>query len=276
MTATSRPTLLPGLRQDREVLSLLERTLRSRGYLSGTKADGWERVWHGLRTAVEEFQSQHIDPRTSRPLVVDGVVGPATWRALDDSTDQRLDIGAASDGMIPAMTDPRRMLLLKNALDHYDLRVRERPMGSNRVEVLGRETQGKPWCSYWVHDRIKRTTGLYMWGGRRGSTRRDKSLAERDGILYSGQDILLPGDVGLVTNDVGTPRHTYFVVRVSEDGTRVNTVEGNVSNRVGVRERPRPTMWWDPFSQSPETREAVHFDRGIVPNLKQAAGESTR
>jgi peptidoglycan hydrolase-like protein with peptidoglycan-binding domain len=31
---------------------------------------------------VKIWQSQHVDPVHGRPLYVDGIVGPVTWRAM--------------------------------------------------------------------------------------------------------------------------------------------------------------------------------------------------
>lgn len=271
------PTLYPSQRRvDKKLLDYLAGLLGPKGYLAGVRGSTWGRYHNALVSSVEAFQAQHIDPLKREPLDVDGIVGPATWRALHDNSTQRLNIGAHEEGMIPDLEDPKRLILLCHALEHYDMRVREEPLGSNMVPAMEKRSQGKPWCSFWVHDRIRRTQGKFMWEGRRGSTRMDMRMAKKENILYSGDDRLLPGDVALVLNSSGVPRHTYIVVRVSEDGQRVNTVEGNISNRVGIRDRPRPEMWWDPFRQTKAHRDAIEYDPGIRPGLKKALGESTR
>jgi hypothetical protein len=56
----------------------MTRLLSRRGHLENPTADFDRRV----QRAVEELQARHLDPR-GRPLVVDGVVGPLTWWALE-------------------------------------------------------------------------------------------------------------------------------------------------------------------------------------------------
>jgi peptidoglycan hydrolase-like protein with peptidoglycan-binding domain len=68
----------------------LTKLLRQRGYLD-RESDTFDST---VRRAVKEFQSRHVDER-DQPLVVDGVVGPLTWWALEQNapatvrTDQR-------------------------------------------------------------------------------------------------------------------------------------------------------------------------------------------
>jgi hypothetical protein len=60
------------------VVRELTRRLVERGYLPRAGAEFDAEV----RSAVLGFQARHVDPR-GRPLVVDGVVGPLTWWALE-------------------------------------------------------------------------------------------------------------------------------------------------------------------------------------------------
>lgn len=53
--------------------------LKNRGYLAEVKHT-FDRY---VRMAVKEFQSRHVDER-GRSLVVDGIVGPLTWWALEN------------------------------------------------------------------------------------------------------------------------------------------------------------------------------------------------
>ncbi len=70
----------PVLRINNQGTAVRELTmiLKERGYLAES-TDAFDRA---VRAAVKEFQSRHVDER-GRPLVVDGVVGPLTWWALD-------------------------------------------------------------------------------------------------------------------------------------------------------------------------------------------------
>ena len=52
------------------------------GYdLSPYGADG--KFGAKTESAVKSFQSTHVDPNTGNKLKVDGIVGPASWAALD-------------------------------------------------------------------------------------------------------------------------------------------------------------------------------------------------
>ena len=52
------------------------------GYdLSPYGADG--KFGAKTEAAVKSFQSTHVDPNTGNKLKVDGIVGPASWAALD-------------------------------------------------------------------------------------------------------------------------------------------------------------------------------------------------
>ena len=42
--------------------------------------------------AVKEFQSTHTDPTTRKQLKADGIVGPATWAALDAAVTPGTDL----------------------------------------------------------------------------------------------------------------------------------------------------------------------------------------
>jgi hypothetical protein len=70
----------PVLREGNRGNAVLEltRILERRGHLDST-GQSFNRT---VRRAVEEFQARHVDQR-GRPLVVDGVVGPLTWWALE-------------------------------------------------------------------------------------------------------------------------------------------------------------------------------------------------
>ena len=43
-------------------------------------------------TAVKQFQSTHVDPNTGKQLKADGIVGPATWAALDAAVTPGADL----------------------------------------------------------------------------------------------------------------------------------------------------------------------------------------
>ncbi len=76
-------TLKPG-RRGKDV-QRLTRLLVARGHLERPTSQFSKHV----TAAVLEFQARHVDPR-GRPLVVDGIVGPLTWWALQHPNNRAL------------------------------------------------------------------------------------------------------------------------------------------------------------------------------------------
>ena len=78
------PTIKPTLRKgDRGLYVTLAQTeLIQQGYSCG--ASGADGIFgSGTQNAVKEFQQNHTDPETGKPLAVDGIIGKKTWAALD-------------------------------------------------------------------------------------------------------------------------------------------------------------------------------------------------
>ena len=68
-----------------------QQDLISLGYdLSPYGADG--KFGAKTETAVKQFQSTHVDPNTGKQLKADGIVGPATWAALDAAVTPGTDL----------------------------------------------------------------------------------------------------------------------------------------------------------------------------------------
>lgn len=194
--------------------------------------------------AVRTFQVQH-------GLVVDGIVGPRTWRALQDD-DARDEVAPPVDwqhaGRIPGCA------LLVAA---EEVGVAEVPLGSNRGprvdEYLrgvhgdgerylrwrrrGDGWQGAPWCgrfARWCFDRaaelLEVELPLVGWGDLASAWK------WRDAAIARGRicDEPRPGCVGVIIVGRG---QGHVVLVGSLDGAHVWTVEGNSGNRVARRRR---------------------------------------
>ena len=61
--------------------------------------------------AVKDFQSTHVDPNTGNQLKVDGIVGPASWAALDAAVQPG---GTLYTVHIPHLTEAQADALIKN------------------------------------------------------------------------------------------------------------------------------------------------------------------
>jgi peptidoglycan hydrolase-like protein with peptidoglycan-binding domain len=79
-SSSSTPATIPTLRLNAKGPNVvfLRRLLNQNG-AAIPMTDVFDRA---LLATVRDFQSKRRDPQTGKPLAVDGVVGPATWRAL--------------------------------------------------------------------------------------------------------------------------------------------------------------------------------------------------
>lgn len=194
-------------------------------------------------------------------LVVDGVVGPATWRALE--TGVAPDTAAA-----PPLALDGLALIPRRALEIADRELRagvaEVPPGSNRGPrvdeyLLGRRGdgaslvryrrgalaagpdgwQGAPWCgrfALWCIESAALDLGgvspVLLWGDL-ASTWKWRDAAQRRGKLI---DEPRAGRVGLILAQGG---HGHVVLVAGVDGARIGTREGNSQNRIAARWRDR-------------------------------------
>ncbi len=161
-----------------------------------------------------------------------------------------------------------------------DLGLREIPPGSNRSPInkdTGRGIdryqparlvgKGSPsrlpdmaWCSAaadtWWHDGFGRyilTTPSMPDGKLERGSDKAKDIAKAMGIwIHAGSESPQPGDSFVLIHGVDTPGfnkgHRGMVLRVSEDGKTIQTIEGNARNAVrliqrsvpGIGETPKP------------------------------------
>ncbi len=195
----------------------------------------------GTEDAVRSYQASHLGPN-HKPLVEDGIVGQATWWALQhpngdtssNAPEWRWDPSLVRPAVLPALTAAVSQL-----------GIREVPDGSNDGPDIRKFTApdfiGSPWCALFASwcfshldggspfGRLAATWGIYNWG-------------KRTGRLLSTAAMPQPGDIALILrgseNDPNHRGHTMIVSGMLPDG-RLLTIAGNESNcvRGGVRER---------------------------------------
>lgn len=122
--------------------------------------------------------------------------------------------------------------------------VRESPLGSNRGPEVDRFTGGRaePWCAHFVSWCVERAGASPF--GHLSSVSSLRSWAQRNGRYAPvSQRAPAPGDILTMPRYDKTGQlvggHTGFIEAVSQDGSSIETVEGNVSD--GVHRRRRST-----------------------------------
>ncbi|MFC2169851.1 CHAP domain-containing protein [Acidobacteriota bacterium] len=214
-----------------EAVEELTTLLVERGYLQ-TATQTFDRL---VRMAVKEFQARHVDER-GVPLVVDGVVGPVTWWALQnpDNTDiLEQPIPEKLKSMPETGGSPRGRAALETALSEMEAGAKE--VDSNNsgpwVEKYLNNIAPTPanWCAGFVSwcyaqhpDGIPYT---YTVGAR--ATR--SKFKTKDWLYDVSENSLpQPGDIIVWWRDQPTSwkGHIGLVHSLSEGGI-LYTVEGN-------------------------------------------------
>jgi len=233
-----------------------------------------------LADAVAYWQQTHLGP-DGRPLAVDGIVGDDTWWSLLHPTGKAQSSGLGKYQRLPnGLTVLRRQLLL-TALGEYG--VKERPMGSNRglevdkylpkwwLKERNRLEKGPPWCCFFVSWVTRQVFGKYPLGRNHGSCKAAWMAAQGRGMTMVPL-APAPGDAFYMTWGPRTG-HIGFVLRVSEDGKEINTVEGNCANRVKIGRRP---IDYRIFGVIDFCGDGIGgFERGLIP-VPEVGRDSTR
>lgn len=276
----SQASLLLGMAHP-DVRELIER-LRAAGYWTATQTP--TEITPDVETQILEFQRTHLGP-DGRFLTVDGVVGDATRWALahPDGDAQRSNIRAT----IPRGLGPQRTRILEVALQEHARGVVEVPNGSNRGPDIDKylpqwaKTQpGPAWCCFFYSWVVRSALEAWPLGQQIGSCRNARQRAGALG-LYAPKALHperpIPGDA-FVMDRGGGHGHIGFVLRLSEDRKRINTVEGNCGNRVkiGLRELGDPELVG--FIDNVPSEADTGFDLGIAPAISAGpvSGDSTR
>lgn len=253
------PTLSLNAPRDKN-LDLVCSILDKQGYLVGKDLSGITKFTTKVEDAVIYFQQTHLGP-DGKPLIDTGVVDEATWWALKNPA------GAAQkSGLVPSIPkgiDGMRYSVLQHALAEHSKGVVEKPNGSNRSKdidtylpdwlrnKLAAGEKGPAWCCFFVNAMVTRAFGgSRPWGPYIGSCAKLYEVAEDACEIQATLGELptrcTPGDIFVMLHPK-TPfkpqtGHVGFVLRVSKNGSIINTVEGNCGNRVKVGTRSTSTM----------------------------------
>ena len=240
----------------KEVLELQERLNRFSSF--SLNVDG--HFGEHTEAAVEIFQENH-------GLLVDGIVGPKTWGLLrevrpplsSDLFEKHRYLKIASSSSRSDLEEA----VLKRAIE--DIGKKESPLGSNRGPEIAHLVDGyneywripglssPPWCAIavsswiklglqapsWEHIPFRKWFGavsqLYNWANK------NKCIFQPNERLIRGGDIFIMDRVGSgsdrSSNQVMRRGHTGLILE--DEGDRLLTIEGNVSNRVKVCSRPK-------------------------------------
>lgn len=190
------------------------------------------------------------------------------------------------DERIPEGTGLRRAGLLELALQQWDLRVCEQPMGSNRgprvdlylPDWAKRSKTGPAWCAFFCCWVVRSSLRENLPGGYIGSCHRLMEAAKAAGRWVPKTSRgPRPGDVFIMDTDgdAGLKGHAGFVLRLSADGTEINTVEGNCGNRVqlGLRDLSDPKILG--FIDTVPEEPCEGFARGVI-DAKRVGSAGTR
>jgi hypothetical protein len=194
----------------------IQRRLDRLGYAVGT-LDGAYGV--ATASAVRAFQRD-------RGLRVDGVVGPATGRAL----------AAAKPGSGPT-PEPSGIGLAALAEARRHVGTKESPPNSNRTP-FGRwfGVDGVKWCNVFVSYCFAVGGGYTLCSGMRGAGVYPKGCTYvptteawlRATGMWIGRAVPRPGDIAIFNWDGGVPDHIGIVEEYLGDG-RFASIEGNTS-----------------------------------------------
>lgn len=226
----------------------LQSLLRARGAFDGTPTGNFKEL---TLAAVRYFQQTHVGP-DGLYLKPDGVVGPATWWALEHPGEGQ-KTGLPNPSIPSGLTEDRKKVL-QAAFSLYRKGVAETPKGSNWGDGVSEILKGigaAPWCAYGVSHIWMAGLGVYPMGKRHGHCLTMWNEAKGRGkahTIKSGYSPI-PGDIFIMlyrneSRHLTGAGHTGIVTNVSADGSKFNTVAGNEGDRLkhGLRLISQPTL----------------------------------
>lgn len=206
---------------------------------------------------VQDWQARHVDAQ-GHALVVDGVVGPATWASLRQPGQgggyvvQGWHLPLLEQCPGNAATAAAVLRLLADAAQ--DLGRHEDPDGSNDGPGLVKfHTEGRPWCALAVSTWLQQQPLGSPWHILAGAySLRDWSVAAGRAVTPAQ---LQPGDVWGILR-AGGHGHVGLVVTPPDAAGVFCTLEGNSSNAVrGLRRRVADMTYgirpWAPLPGQP-------------------------
>lgn len=186
--------------------------------------------------AVSRFQAQHVDSR-GEPLLVDGIVGPLTRRALEEATGRRPATEASRPRVqMPTGGSPLARAALEVALREFERGAGESGRDNRGPDVEryldGRVPPGSDWCAGFVSHCYRegaRAAGVPMPFEYSVGARAILAQFRRKGWQHvaSHQSPPAPGDVIVWwRRALSDWRGHIGLVHSYEDGI-VRTIEGN-------------------------------------------------
>ena len=242
----------------------LQQALIEQGYACGNDTDG---AIFGPSTdsAVKLFQAGHVGS-DDKPLAVDGIVGPATWWALENPSGsaqhQPVDNVPVQDA-----SNPIAAAALASAKAEKAKGVHEVPDGSNRgpevdvytgMEGVPLSVLGPAWCAYFASWNFARAPGGSPFGRIGGAQSivqfclknipgsvidMTVQISAVTTMGLSPACLYVPrcGDLGVIAN--GQIHGHVIQVAACQDGT-IWSIEGNSGNAVRMRKRLAGVCRW--------------------------------
>ncbi|MFK8083504.1 MAG: CHAP domain-containing protein [Granulosicoccus sp.] len=219
-------------------------------------------------------------------MIVDGIVGPKTWRVLED-TDGHPQRSFLEMGIPDGVSETRRKILEIAAKEHgvcEDAGIPNR--GKELDKYLPSEIRSDPskkgpaWCAYFASWVTREAYGKHVLGKPVASVWTAYQRArQNDRWIQKGTASPIPGDLFINLKDEHyktkwTTGHIGFVLQVSKDGQSINTIEGNCGNRVKIGKR---------YLADPLTRGFINlvgdtpsFTRGSLRGTRNLGASATR
>ena len=238
----------------------LQQSLIEQGFDCGD--DAVTRIFGpATESEVKLFQACHMGP-DKKPLAVDGIVGAATWWALDHPS------GSAQhqpvDGMpVQQASNPIAQAALDSAWAELRKGVAEYPDGSNRGTEIDLYTGmagkplsivGPPWCAYFVSWNFAKAPGGSPFGWIGGAQSIVAWCQKHIPSSVFDMTILLSvdgragspyvprcGDIGVIANG---QVHGHAIQVAAAQAGDVWTVEGNCGNAVRSEKRLISSFRW--------------------------------
>jgi putative peptidoglycan binding protein/CHAP domain-containing protein len=242
--------------------------LQSLGFFSGAIGGNFGAL---TEEAVIHFQQVYLG-ENGRFLAVDGEVGPQTWWALEHPT--KRDQSSKISPLIPKGLTPLRQKVLEIAVREHAAGVREVPDGSNSGDGVDKYIKGfgpAYWCMLFI-TWVRMAAGVPLLGRKQAAHCQTVwNLARERGVAHLKVNYVpIPGDVAIMLyrNAKGKltgSGHTFFVLRVSQDGEEFNGIEGNAGNRVkaSLRERDQGTLIGF-INDYPPEEQPRSYERGVL------------
>ncbi len=176
----------------------------------------------------------------------------------------------ALDVRLPRGLSPKRMALLALALGEVGTREATGKNDGPVEKYMPEWARGRslPWCAFFVGHLWHQFFGVHPYGAHLGGVSALYEAARRRKESLRGPALvtqLRPGDAFIILHEGGTG-HTGLVLRVSEDGSMFNGLEGNFGNKVGLSTRATADLEAavNPYGRLANEHDPVGWERGLI------------